>query len=327
VYSVGDAEYRKQKVFQCVIANPGISKEGVVRGMKGDPSRITILNILDELKEDDLIVLRKDKPNSQIYRIYPNNKNALVSVSRELNDFEQAYVAFLKKSNERIVAKLESNYVYEIGKNLGLKEPFEWKEPHFHLWSKFAIKKLNEVSKRIEKRYFTVEKLYETFRRYDVKKESDSISESVRVPIRYYECVRELREQFLILKKTLEDTYHFEIIILRTVPLWIFKTMLSIYLYRCTFIWTKKIQDKDTLTKLYVLLYKTIARIQLHISEIDLFRGSQRYSDRYVDFLSSSHLLPQIIFVSPIYVAFDMKKEINAVANSLCQISDELGEK
>lgn len=44
--------------------HPGSSKADVVKVMKEEASRITILNRLGTLEAEDYIVLRKDKPNS-----------------------------------------------------------------------------------------------------------------------------------------------------------------------------------------------------------------------------------------------------------------------
>ena len=78
-------------MFRYVRDNPGISKEGVVKGMKGDPSRITVLNILNELEEEGWIIARKDKPNSQIYKLYANDKNLLVSLDQELEELREGF--------------------------------------------------------------------------------------------------------------------------------------------------------------------------------------------------------------------------------------------
>src|SRR6266571_4178586 len=106
-----DLNERDFKVLNYIKENPGTSKEGVVRGLKGNPSRITILNILEELKGNEMLVERKDKPNSQLIHLYINNENLLVSVSKELDDFEKALISLLEKT------KVKFDNEYTIGKS------------------------------------------------------------------------------------------------------------------------------------------------------------------------------------------------------------------
>jgi uncharacterized membrane protein len=54
-----DLTERDWKVLEYIRKNSGCSKEDVVRGMKGDPSRITVLNILDKLEEYKMIDAKK----------------------------------------------------------------------------------------------------------------------------------------------------------------------------------------------------------------------------------------------------------------------------
>jgi predicted transcriptional regulator len=102
---------KENKVFQYVKEHPGSSQEEVVRGMKSDPSRITVINILKRLKEYDMILFKKDKPNSQIYKIYVNNNNLLVAVERSLSDFQQSFFVLL----DHLKNKIEETYIERTG--------------------------------------------------------------------------------------------------------------------------------------------------------------------------------------------------------------------
>ena len=68
---------REWKIIDHITKHPGCSKQDVVRGMDGDPSRITVLNILDQLEAYKMIIAKKKKPNSQIYNLYINNENII----------------------------------------------------------------------------------------------------------------------------------------------------------------------------------------------------------------------------------------------------------
>ena len=103
------------KVFQYVKENPGSSQEQVVRGMKGDPSRLTVIDILKKLEEYNMILFKKDKPNSQIYRIYVNNNNLLVAVEQNFREFQQSFFVLLDKLESRI----EETYVQRTGEVKG----------------------------------------------------------------------------------------------------------------------------------------------------------------------------------------------------------------
>jgi hypothetical protein len=88
---------KHEKVLLYIKSNPGVSKQDVVRGMEGDPSRITVLNILDLLEKDGLIVAKKDKPNSQIYRLYVNTEKPIIAAYKTLGDIKEISFSMLTK--------------------------------------------------------------------------------------------------------------------------------------------------------------------------------------------------------------------------------------
>jgi len=80
----------------------GCSIEKVVRGLNEIISRITVRNILFELKQNGLIVERKDKPNSQVYRLYINCENDLASALSHAQEFKSIYLVLLEIGKKRI---------------------------------------------------------------------------------------------------------------------------------------------------------------------------------------------------------------------------------
>src|SRR5215469_10451618 len=84
------------KIVDYIADHPGCSKEEVVRMMKEENSRITVLKRLDMLEKEGYIVPRKDKPNSQIYKIYVPANNLLVTETKKLERFKKAFSEFLE---------------------------------------------------------------------------------------------------------------------------------------------------------------------------------------------------------------------------------------
>lgn len=101
-----DLSEKDWQILDYIKENPGTSREGVVRGMNGNPSRITVLKILYKLEQYGSIVVTKDKPNSQIHHLFINKGDILISVIQNLNDFKKAFFILLDKTVER--ARLSS---------------------------------------------------------------------------------------------------------------------------------------------------------------------------------------------------------------------------
>jgi hypothetical protein len=84
------------KIVNYIAHHPGCSKEDVVRMMKEENSRITVLNRLHTLNTNRYIVFRKDKPNSQIYKMYVDANNLLVTETTALEHFKKVFSEFLE---------------------------------------------------------------------------------------------------------------------------------------------------------------------------------------------------------------------------------------
>lgn len=88
---------------------PGICKQDIVRYAEEEniASRIPILNDLDELEAKEWIIVKKDKPRSQICKLYINNENMFSSTLAELEYFKVTFLRFLEASNKKL-KELES---------------------------------------------------------------------------------------------------------------------------------------------------------------------------------------------------------------------------
>jgi hypothetical protein len=92
---------RELRIFEYIRNNPGRSKEDVARGMNGNPSRITVLNILGRLEKEERITARRPKPNSQIYELFVNEKNLVASLTLNITEFEKAFFILLDSVNQK----------------------------------------------------------------------------------------------------------------------------------------------------------------------------------------------------------------------------------
>jgi hypothetical protein len=100
---------RQKDTLDYVRKNPGVIKQQVVDHLarSGISSRRTVYKDLRVLiKDNEMIVVRKDKPNSQIHYLYINRESLLFSTITELDDFKNALFVLLSKTRE-IHEKLE----------------------------------------------------------------------------------------------------------------------------------------------------------------------------------------------------------------------------
>jgi DNA-binding Lrp family transcriptional regulator len=112
---------KDMKIVNYIADHPGCSKEDVVRMMKEENSRVTVLNRLRMLSKDGYIVSRKDRPNSQIYKLFVNADSLLVTETRDLEHFKKVFSEFLEildKKREELETlwlkiRKERGYPYE----------------------------------------------------------------------------------------------------------------------------------------------------------------------------------------------------------------------
>lgn len=88
----------QQKILAYIRDNPGASKQGVVKAMKGVPSRITVLDILDKLIENEMIRAKKAKPNSQKYELCINNTKPIIQASEILDNVRATSFYILERA-------------------------------------------------------------------------------------------------------------------------------------------------------------------------------------------------------------------------------------
>ena len=104
---------RQQKIIKYIEKNPATSKEAIIKELTnlGESSRNTIFKDLEILiKEYNIIIPKKDKPNSQIYKLYVNNQSELLLLYQDLNKIENLFRIIINKItyndiNSNITAK------------------------------------------------------------------------------------------------------------------------------------------------------------------------------------------------------------------------------
>lgn len=87
---------RKEEILNFLSNNPGCTKEALVRGVKNIASKKTVLKILNELEIDELIILKKDQPNSRSYKLFLCNDNILIILNKQIQDFNHEFKKFLQ---------------------------------------------------------------------------------------------------------------------------------------------------------------------------------------------------------------------------------------
>ena len=97
----------EKKVYEHIRKNPGCSKQHIVRGMAGNPTRITVLDVITDLEKKHLIKTRKDKPNSQIYRIFTSSETVVGESLNNLHEMKEALLNLLTTIQQNHI-KLEA---------------------------------------------------------------------------------------------------------------------------------------------------------------------------------------------------------------------------
>ena len=91
------ANERRNAIIDFIKYNPGCTKEEVYKGVKEVCSKNTTQKILDNLKEEKLIMINKDKRNSRGYKLFLCNNNILIVLNQQIKDFYHDFTNLLEK--------------------------------------------------------------------------------------------------------------------------------------------------------------------------------------------------------------------------------------
>lgn len=92
-----ELERKEKLVLNIVDKNPGLTKQDVVNALDGRLSRVTVFDVIKNLSDIGIIKIEKEKPNSQIHRLYFNKDNPLIVARNQIDRFEEYYMVARKK--------------------------------------------------------------------------------------------------------------------------------------------------------------------------------------------------------------------------------------
>lgn len=79
---------RRVMVLEYIRENAGCTKTQVIKHMKGKSALVTTHKIIKDLVSDKIVLSIPDEKNSQMHRLYVNNRNAFTFITQELNKLE-----------------------------------------------------------------------------------------------------------------------------------------------------------------------------------------------------------------------------------------------
>jgi hypothetical protein len=121
---------RKKIITEFIVNNPDCNKEKVRKYMDSlnAASRATTLKDLSDLEADRIINISRQKQNSRDVKLRVNSDNITVLVTKELEQFEKAFISLLEKIRDKF------NRTY-----------FDIKKTNSNILSKKDISKVNPI--------------------------------------------------------------------------------------------------------------------------------------------------------------------------------------
>jgi hypothetical protein len=87
---------RRDEIINFLRNNPGCTKEDVVRGVKNTSSKKTVQILLNELEREEVITIKKVKPNSRGYKLFLNEENILIIFNKQIKDFNEEFKKLIR---------------------------------------------------------------------------------------------------------------------------------------------------------------------------------------------------------------------------------------
>jgi hypothetical protein len=310
---------------------PGSSKADIIRYLRDMQmaSRMTTLQYIKDLETKNIVYGKKERPNSQVIMMYVNEKNQFLSVLTELGEFEAAYLKLLEKSKDRII-------------NLKESDPLRWKEENRLKYKTMEKEKETQSDSRWRQRS-----------KENIKKLSEQIEESCRelsildnklhtdldsrqhkdIMLNIHRHLSNLESIILEIKplvdseiKSLYDVKNYEIDFLQFNPIIIYYWFVEIMVFRTIFVWPNDIKDKQILSNMYSIVFRTVSEIQTELLEflsIDKM-GLINKTPMEIIALIIRAVRDVRLYYMPEYQVLDMKSEINSVTNALLKINEEI---
>jgi hypothetical protein len=311
-----DLQTRRALVLEFIRTHRGCMKEDVVEGLKNQMSRVPVFDTLKELLQDGSI--RDESTSRRDHKLYVNDDNLLVSVPRELEEFETAFNNLLHNSVMKIIEKDFS----VVSKRLGIQEsdPDKWSGSNIALYSSFELERWKEYVKNAKKFDIKARKSVIQIKKdvaklkkctAEVRKTLNLLNKTQDMPPGFlYKMVqidklekKEIIERSLKIIKEAEsyvtmcyriseihqkrssyDVSDFQITLLAHGAVVIFYLFRDTIFYR-SIIWSSTIPDGETLKKLYTNIYTSVANLQLYLikflksTRFRLIRNPLEYKD------------------------------------------------
>jgi len=174
---------RQQALIEYIRKRPGNSKEDAIRELtsSNQGSRVTIMKDIDLLtNEFHIILARKDKPNSMIYKLYINSESELLLLYEDLNKIKTLFFGLIEKiKNDPLKYNSKGKFNGPLERSIVLI--------YVHVLGIYIIFSILKWSKEIEDTT-TLNKLYSLlfFNLLNIQKEiSTSFKINVSIPFKH----------------------------------------------------------------------------------------------------------------------------------------------
>jgi hypothetical protein len=128
--------------------------------------------------------------------------------------------------------------------------------------------------------------------------------------------------------QSLYNVKDYEVVFLLKYAVGIYYWFVEIMVFRTIFVWPNNINDTQTLSNIYSVVFRIISEIQIQLSE---FYKTNKigfiYSDPIENIALNIKLIRELnirLYYLPQYQILDMKSEIKSVINSLLKLTEEV---
>lgn len=311
----------EEKIIQYVNDNPGCSKSDVVRSLRDEniASRLTTLAHIDKLEIKGMVVSILERPNSQIYKIYVNRGNKLVSVLTELEEFKRAYSILLGKSKEII-----NNKDYSAdAKKLGINEsnPDRWTEEDKRRYWEFEATRLKKNITEMG----AAQKAIDSIKTLYAQSGSSSTTTNINIePLKKRKIVAEIKPVLTELENAVKG--HGEnLLSMIDSPAKLFYIIVDLMFFHSLIKWPEQIKDKEQLAQMYSVVYSKISEIQFVLSEF--IKSIKVAALNPIKVITESRKIHTSLgTIISLYYALNLSQEIDMVKDSIIRINQDINE-
>ncbi|WP_134484218.1 hypothetical protein [Candidatus Nitrosocosmicus franklandus] len=95
-----DPEHRRSRIIDFILHNQGCSKSKVVAHAteNGYASKVSVYEVLNDLKREKILSIRREKPNSKSHQLFIDRKNHVIILTKQLQEIDRLLKALLEKT-------------------------------------------------------------------------------------------------------------------------------------------------------------------------------------------------------------------------------------